>query len=257
MFDDLWLYIVVGFAAQLIDGSLGMAYGVSSNTFLLSLGLPPAMASASVHIAEVGTTAVSGISHLCLKNVNKKLVLSLVFTGVLGGAAGAYLLTQLETTYLKPAIALYLLVMGVRILVKALKRKAGEETSEKAKYKPSFLAGLGLVGGFFDAMGGGGWGPIVTTTLIANGEQPRYVIGSVNTSEFFVTLVQAATFFAVMGIGYWRIILGLLIGGVVAAPFAAWLCKKVPAKALMIIVGIVISGLSVRTIWLGVESLLY
>ena len=147
--------------------------------------------------------------------------------------------------------------MGVRILVKALKRKAGEETSEKAKYKPSFLAGLGLVGGFFDAMGGGGWGPIVTTTLIANGEQPRYVIGSVNTSEFFVTLVQAATFFAVMGIGYWRIILGLLIGGVVAAPFAAWLCKKVPAKALMIIVGIVISGLSVRTIWLGVESLLY
>jgi uncharacterized membrane protein YfcA len=255
MFEDVLLYAVIGFAAQMIDGCLGMAYGVSSNTFLLSLGLPPAAASASVHIAEVGTTAVSGISHLLLKNVDRKLILSLVFTGVLGGAAGAYLLSRLDPTYLKPAISLYLLIMGGRILWKAFRRGRDEE-SEKREYRPAFLAGLGLVGGFFDAVGGGGWGPIVTTTLIANGEQPRYVIGSVNTSEFFVTVAQAATFITIMGIEYWRIIIGLLVGGVVAAPLAAWLCKKIPAKALMIVVGVVIIGLSVRTIWLGVEALL-
>jgi uncharacterized membrane protein YfcA len=244
---NILLFTLVGFVAQIIDGALGMAYGVSSTTFLLSIGVPPAIASATIHTAEVFTTAASGFSHLRLGNVNKKLVGSLLIPGVIGGVVGAYILTNIPTNIIKPIVAAYLLIMGVLILIKAF-RKAPEATEEP---KPLLLA---LVGGFFDAVGGGGWGPIVTSTLVARGHNPRFTIGSVNTTEFFVTTAEAITFFAVIGallLQSWPVIVGLLLGGVIAAPLAALVCKKLPAKTLMIMVGTLITLLSIRTISLA------
>ncbi len=240
---SILLYIVVGFFAQIIDGSLGMAYGVSSNTFLLSLGIPPAAASASVHMAEVVTTGVSGISHWRLGNIDKNLIKRLLIPGMVGGVIGAYLLTAIPGDVIKPYVSAYLLIMGIIILVKAMQK------NQEHKEVTSHLSILGLVGGFFDAVGGGGWGPIVTTTLVARGKHPRFAIGSVNFSEFFVTLAESITFVLTLSFGkYWLIILGLLIGGVIAAPMAAFMAKKLPTKALMILVGVLIIVLSLRTL---------
>jgi uncharacterized membrane protein YfcA len=244
---NIFAYIIVGFIAQLIDGALGMAYGVSSTTFLLSLGVSPAVASASVHTAEVFTTAVSGASHWKLGNVDKQLVKRLLIPGVLGGIVGAYILTSIPANVIKPFIAFYLVIMGIRILWKVIKRS----TPVRTEMAPKRLIPLASAGGFFDAIGGGGWGPIVTSTLVANGHHPRFTIGSVNLSEFFVTLAEAATFFTLLGVVHWQVIVGLLIGGVLAAPMAAFACKKIPCRALMLIVGLVITGLSVRTIFLA------
>jgi uncharacterized membrane protein YfcA len=243
------LYVLVGFLAQLIDGALGMAYGVSSNTFLLSLGIPPAAASASVHMAEVVTTGVSGVSHWRLGNIDWNLVKRLLIPGVLGGIAGAYLLTSIDGNVIKPFVSAYLLLMGVIILVKASrydpKPHSGVHTAR--------VSALGTVGGFFDAIGGGGWGPIVTTTLVARGKDTRLTIGSVNFSEFFVTLAESITFVLTLSFAqYWQIILGLLVGGVIAAPLAAILTRKLPVKALMMLVGVLIIVLSIRTILLAV-----
>jgi hypothetical protein len=240
---SILMYIVVGFFAQIIDGSLGMAYGVSSNTFLLSLGIPPAAASASVHMAEVVTTGVSGISHWRLGNIDKNLIKRLLIPGVVGGVIGAYLLTSIPGDIIKPFISAYLLIMGIIILVKALQK------NQEHREVTSHLSILGLIGGFFDAVGGGGWGPIVTTTLVARGKHPRFAIGSVNFSEFFVTLAESITFVLTLSFGkYWQTILGLLIGGVIAAPMAAFMAKKLPSKAIMILVGVLIIVLSLRTI---------
>lgn len=246
MEDNILIFVLVGFIAQIIDGALGMAYGVSSNTFLLSIGIPPAAASASVHTAEIFTTAVSGFSHWRLKNIDRSLILKLVIPGVLGGITGAYLLSNLPGDKLKPYISAYLAIMGLVIIGKALRRNQVEHEVK------DLIVPLGLIGGFFDAIGGGGWGPIVTTTLVARGNNPRYTIGSVNTSEFFVTFAESVTFILTIGLTHWRIILGLLIGGVIAAPLAAILCKKLPTKALMLAVGILILILSVRTIILAI-----
>lgn len=247
MEDNIWIFIVVGFLAQIIDGALGMAYGVSSNTFLLSIGIPPAAASASVHMAEIFTTGVSGFSHWRLKNIDRSLILKLLIPGVLGGITGAYILSSLPGDKLKPYISAYLAIMGLVIIRKALVRNHEE------KKVTSFIAPLGLVGGFFDAIGGGGWGPIVTTTLVARGNNPRYTIGSVNASEFFVTFAESITFILAIGLTHWRIILGLLIGGVIAAPLAAIICKKLPVRILMLAVGIIILVLSIRTIILAIQ----
>ncbi len=244
---NIFVYIIVGFIAQLIDGALGMAYGVSSTTFLLSLGVSPAVASASVHTAEVFTTAVSGASHWKFGNVDKQLVKRLLIPGVLGGIVGAYILTSIPGNVIKPFIAFYLVIMGIRILWKVIRRS----TPVRTEMTPKRLIPLASAGGFFDAIGGGGWGPIVTSTLVANGHHPRFTIGSVNLSEFFVTLAEAATFFTLLGVVHWQVIVGLLIGGVLAAPMAAFACKKIPCRALMLIVGLVITGLSVRTIFLA------
>jgi uncharacterized membrane protein YfcA len=244
--ENIIVFMIVGFLAQLIDGCLGMAYGVSSTTFLLSVGVPASVASASVHTAEVFTTLVSGVSHWKLGNVDKKLVKKLLIPGIIGGVIGAYILTTVPGDMIKPFIAVYLLIMGVRILYKALKGKTGKLFEGKKKF-----AVLALFGGFFDAIGGGGWGPIVTSTLVANGHTPRYTIGSVNFAEFFVTLAEAVTFFALLKLVHWQVIVGLIIGGVIAAPIAAHFCKKIPAKKLMIIVGVVIIALSIRTLYLA------
>jgi len=244
---SILLYVLVGFVAQIIDGALGMAYGVSSNTFLLSLGLPPAAASASVHMAEVVTTGVSGAAHWRLGNIDWKLVKRLLIPGVVGGVAGAYLLTSIDGDVIKPYIAGYLLLMGAYIIYKAFRNDGhindGTHTAR--------VSVLGLVGGFCDAIGGGGWGPVVTTTLVARGKNPRLTIGSVNFSEFFVTFAESVTFVLTLAFSqYWQIILGLLIGGVIAAPLAARVTKSLPLKSLMILVGVLIVILSIRTIYL-------
>ena len=241
MWEQVGMFMVVGFLAQLVDGALGMAYGVISNTFLLSLGIPPVISSSSVHIAEIFTTGVSGFSHFKFGNIDKKLFLKLIIPGIVGGILGSYLLTQIPGSIIKPFIAIYLSIMGVMILVKLITKKQYREVKKG-------LRPLAIIGGFFDAIGGGGWGPIVTSTLVANGNHPRFTIGSVNASEFFVTLAEAITFVALLGIVRWQIVLGLIIGGVVAAPFAAFLCKKLPPRLLMLITGSTVVFLSVRTI---------
>jgi uncharacterized protein len=239
-----YIAIVVGFLAQIIDGTLGMAYGVSSSSFLLGMGIPPAAASASVHTAEIFTTAVSGLSHLRFGNVDKKLLPKLLLPGIVGAVLGAYVLTALPGNRIKPFIALYLFVMGIVIL-----RKALNHTTEREIH--THVAPLGLAGGFFDAIGGGGWGPIVTTTLLARGNHVRFTVGTVNAAEFFVTVAASITFFISIGLTHLYIILGLILGGVLAAPLAAYICKKLPARVLMFVVGILIILLSIRTIYLS------
>jgi len=243
----LLAYVAVGFIAQIIDGALGMAYGVSCTSFLLSVGVPPALASASVKSAEVFTTFVSGISHFRLGNVDKKIFLKLLIPGVLGGIIGAYVLTNLPGNVLKPYISAYLLIMGIRIIYKAVK-----EFNKEPRDIGNGIYPLGFIGGMMDAIGGGGWGPIVTTTLVARGNSARFTIGSVNASEFFMTLAQVITFSFLLTITSWDIIIGLLIGGVIAAPLAAFICKKLEPKKLMLLVGILISILSIRTIYLAI-----
>jgi uncharacterized membrane protein YfcA len=241
--DSLMVFIVVGFLAQLIDGALGMGYGVTSTTFLLSSGLSPAAASASVHVASVFTTLSSGLSHLRLGNVDKAIFRGLVIPGILGGVIGAYLLSKLPGDQIKPFVSFYLMLMGVRILWKALRRPP------KVQMAIHHLFPLGVLGGFFSSLGGGGWGPIVTTTLVARGNNPRYIIGSVNLAEFFVTFFQAITFILTVRFAeYSTVILGLVIGGVIAAPMAAWVCKSLSPRKLMMVVGVLIIGLSIRTI---------
>jgi len=232
--------IAVGFLAQLIDGALGMAYGVSSTTFLKAIGIPSAAASASVHTAEVFTTLVSGVSHLKMKNIDKKLFINLVIPGVIGGGLGAFVLSSYSADFLDPFVDAYLIIMGIIIVIRAF-----------VKIEKTYLTGkkiipVGFVGGLMDAIGGGGWGPIVTSTMVATGHPPRYVIGSVNTAEFFVTVIQALTFTVFLGIGdYWQIIVCLAVGGVIAAPLAAYICTKIKTKTMMIVVGTVIVLLNI------------
>jgi uncharacterized membrane protein YfcA len=248
---NILLFILVGFIAQMIDGALGMAYGVSSNTFLLGLGIPPAAASASVHMAEVVTTGISGYSHWKLGNVDMKLVRRLLIPGVIGGLLGAYILTAIDGNIIKPYIAVYLMIMGGIIIYKAYTMTPRKKHDE---YHGPRISLLGLFGGFFDAIGGGGWGPVVTSTLVARGKHVRRTIGSVNFSEFFVTLGESILFIFTLNFGeYWQIILGLLIGGAIAAPIAARLAQKLPIKTLMIVVGVLIILLSIRTLYLAVK----
>ncbi|MCD7867163.1 MAG: sulfite exporter TauE/SafE family protein [Clostridiales bacterium] len=237
----IFLYILLGFAAELIDGTAGMAYGVSSNTFLRLTGMPSAVSSACVHSAEIFTTLVSGLSHLRLKNINWKLFWMLLLPGALGGIGGAYMLSNFESTILDVIIDLYLIVMGIVILVKAFQRQ------KLRKDYGRYACFLGLVGGFSDAMGGGGWGPVVTSTLLATGHEPRKTIGTVNSAEFFVTLAETTTFVAILGNfrSYFTIILGLIIGGVIAAPIGAVLCKKLPVRWILTGVGILVILLNV------------
>ena len=239
------IFLLVGFIAQMIDGTLGMAYGVSCNTFLLTAGIPPAIASASVHFAEVFTTLASGISHFKMKNIDKKLFLRLLVPGVLGGVIGAYILSNFDGGVIAPFVNAYLIVMGIVIIIKMITMKKDKKPREVGRA----VYGLGLVGGFCDAIGGGGWGPVVTSTLVASGHDVKKTIGSVNTAEFFVTLAQSITFFTILGFMDNMVsILGLIVGGVIAAPFAAYFCKKIPVRPLLGIVGAVIIFLNARSL---------
>jgi uncharacterized protein len=237
---EFFALIGIGFLAQLVDGALGMAFGLISTTALLSLGIPPAQASAAVHTAEVATTAASGLAHLFHQNINRRLFLTLSAAGVLGGVLGAYILSNIDGKAIRPFVSAYLLVIGILILMKAVKLAP---TNEDAKV--GYAAPLGLVGGFLDAVGGGGWGPLVTSTLIGSGHAPRKVIGSVNAAEFFVTVAVATTFFIELGMAHVEHIAALIVGGLLAAPFGGYIVRYVPPHALMAVVGVLVSALAV------------
>lgn len=241
---NILYYILAGFVAQMIDGALGMAYGVTATTFLLSGGISPAASSASVHASEIFTSGVSGLMHLKFGNVNTKLFRSLLIPGVIGAILGAYVLTSLEdyNYIIKPLVSGYTLFLGVVIIFKALKKD-----SIRKRIKRIFP--LAFTGGLLDSIGGGGWGPIVSSTLIARGRNARYTIGSVNLAEFFVALASSLTFVTIIGLTHWVIIVGLIIGGVIAAPIAAYLANKIPTKTIMILVGVVVIIVSLKRIF--------
>jgi uncharacterized membrane protein YfcA len=236
---DLWIYIGLGFVAQLIDGALGMAYGLISTSALLATGIPPAVASASVHAAEMVTTGLAGASHIWNRNVDWSLFKRLAPAGVIGGVAGAYILTGLPETIVKAFITVYLIAMTLLIARRLM--GAG------SKHRPLIGAiPIGAAGGFLDAVGGGGWGPLVTSTLIARGDSPRQSIGSVSVSECVVTIAVSAAFVSVLDFGrYSRIVLGLIIGGALAAPLAGYFARVLPQRLLMGIVALVVGGLGI------------
>jgi siroheme synthase-like protein len=245
--DSSFLYFMLGgFIAQMIDGALGMAYGVSATTFLLSFGISPAVASMSVHASEIFTSGVSGLMHLKFGNVHNRLFKAIVVPGVLGAILGAYVLTEFEnySTYIKPIVGVYTLFLGILIIYKVVRKKQSRKKVKRAGLLATF-------GGFLDSIGGGGWGPVVSSTLIAQGKHPRLVVGSVNLAEFFVSLASSFTFLTILGGSHWQTILGLILGGVCAAPIAALLSKKLNVKAMMLIVGIVIVIVSLRIILLS------
>ena len=241
---SILFFILAGFTAQMIDGALGMAYGVTATTFLLSAGVPPAASSASVHASEIFTSGVSGLMHLKFGNVNTKLFRTLLLPGIIGAILGAYILTSLEeyNYILKPIVSIYTLFLGVVIISKALK-------ADKIRQRIKKIFPLALMGGLLDSIGGGGWGPIVSSTLIAGGRNARFTIGSVNLAEFFVSLASSVTFFTLIGLTHWTIIAGLIIGGIIAAPIAAYLANKIPVKSIMILVGIVVIITSLKRIF--------
>ncbi len=242
---DFLLFVAVGFAAQLVDGAIGMAYGLFSTTILLSLGIQPAVASASVHAAEVVTTGASGLSHWRFGNINPLMLRRLALSGVVGGSIGAYLLANVDGDTIRPFVSAYLAVMGIWVLSKAIRTRRLEERT------PRFISPLGFVGGFMDAVGGGGWGPIVTSTLVGQGLRPRSAVGSSCGAEFFMTTSVSITFVMTIGLDLWPIILGLIVGGVVAAPFGAYLAAKLPDRPLMILVGVTIVILGMRELLQG------
>ncbi len=237
-------FIAVGFAAQLVDGALGMAFGVISNTLLVGvLGVPPALASQRVHVVECFTTGVSGISHLIHRNIDGRLFLRLLIPGVIGGFSGAYLLSSLDAGAVKPFVLMYLTGIGVYLLWRGLMYPP------KLK-EAKLVAPLGLVGGFLDAAGGGGWGPVVTSNLLIQGADPRKVVGTVNSVEFFLTLTISAAFIYHLGVADLAgATLGLLIGGLLAAPLGAWAAKHFPAKQMLILVGAVLTLTSAYGVW--------
>jgi len=237
-------FILIGFAAQLVDGALGMAFGVICNTLLVAvMGVPPATASARIHVVEVFTTGVSGISHLLHRNIEWPLFFRLLVPGLIGGVAGAYFLSSISGELVKPFVLGYLVCVGAWLLVR------GIFYPPKIK-KPSVIAPLGLIGGFLDAAGGGGWGPVVTSNLLVQGAEPRKVVGTVNSVEFFLTLAVSATF--IWHLGFADVAgatLGLLIGGVIAAPMGAFMAKRFSPKLMLILVGIVLTATSAFSLW--------
>jgi hypothetical protein len=232
-------FIAIGFAAQLVDGALGMAFGVVCNVLLVAvLGLAPARSSANIHIVEVFTTAASGLSHALAGNVDRRLFLRLLLPGIVGGVTGAYVLINLDGETVKPYILGYLVLIGVYLLARGI-------LFPPKPAKPKVVEPLALVGGFLDAVGGGGWGPVVTSNLLVQGVEPRRVIGTVSAVEFFLTVTVSATFIYHLG---WQAFalatVGLIIGGVAAAPLGAVIARRVSTKMLLILVGVVLIATS-------------
>lgn len=244
-----WM-MLVGFLAEIVAGSMGMGYGVICTTTLLFLGIPPHAVSASIHSAESFTTAAGSISHIKLKNVSKSLVKRLAIPAIIGAVIGAVSLTYLGEYYskiTKTAISFYTLYLGIQILSNAFKKRQDKKLKKKTN-----LTRLGVIGGFIDAFAGGGWGPLVTGTLIKNSFTPRFAVGSSTVAKFILTLTAAITFIFTLGIQHWSIILGLLIGGIVTAPFSAMLTAKLPVKSMFIVIGILVIVMSSITIYKSV-----
>ncbi len=248
---EIFYFLMAGFVAQMIDGALGMAYGVTATTFLMSVGISPLHATASVHSSEIFTSGVSGYMHIKFGNINSKLFKAVLIPGVIGAALGAWVISELSSfeqyaKALQPIISVYTAILGILILRKAL--------IKRTKKKP--VKNIGLLawsGGFLDSIGGGGWGPIVNSTLIAAGRHPRYTIGSVNLAEFFVSFASSVVFALYVGLeNYGMVILGLVLGGTIAAPIAAHLAQRLPVKSMMVLVGIVVIIVSLRKILLVV-----
>jgi uncharacterized protein len=237
-------FIAIGFGAQLVDGAIGMAFGVITNTLLVSvMGMSPAQASARVHIVEMFTTAASGISHVMHKNVDWKLFSRLAIPGVIGGVLGAYVLTNIDAAVAKPFVMVYLSGIGIYLLY-----RAWGYTHEHRQ--PKVIAPLGFIGGFLDAAGGGGWGPVVTSNLLIQGSSPRMTVGTVNTTEFFLTTAVSITFITQIGFeAFTAATLGLLIGGLLAAPFGAYLAKRIPPQRLMLMVGVILTMTSLFSLY--------
>ncbi len=253
---EFLLFAAVGFLAQIVDGALGMAYGVVCSTVLLSLGVTPAHVSAAVHVAELFTTAASGTSHLYHRNIDWHLFLRLAPFGIVGGCVGAFVLTSFEGEMVKPFITTYLALIGCWLVVRSFRKIPSKPVPA------SFVAPLGTVGGFLDAAGGGGWGPVVTTGLLGAGAAPRYVVGTVNASEFLITLTISSTFLAALLTGYWQTanayssqalaIAGLVVGGIGAAPFAGLITKRISEGLLLRAIGCLIVLLAT---WQTIEML--
>jgi siroheme synthase-like protein len=242
---NLWIYLLVGFIAQMIDGALGMAYGVSVTTFLLSIGISPAIASASMHASEIFTTGSSSLVYMRYKNVNIKLFKKLVWPGAIGAILGATAISFISKDYfviIKPLVSIYTLILGAMIILRAKNIHLRKDNKIKK---------IGLVaatGGFLDSVGGGGWGPIVTTSLIAGGRQLKYAVGSSHLAKFFVATISSITFFTIIGIDHWQIILGLVIGGMIAAPISIYFSNKIPTKKGLLFVGCLVIAISLKTI---------
>ena len=242
-----WM-VMVGFLAEIVAGSMGMGYGVICTTVFLIMNIPPPVISASIHSAESFTTAAGSISHYKFGNVNKKLTKKLAIPAIIGAVLGALLLSYVGERYArmtKPLIGAYTLYLGIRLLRNAFAKK---EANGKIKKKRTHITSLGFIGGFIDSFGGGGWGPLVTGTFIKNGRTPRYVIGSSTVAKFILTLASAITFIFTVGIHHWNIVAGLLLGGIITAPFSAMLTAKLPVKKMFVVVGIVVIVMSLISI---------
>lgn len=260
MTEQFFVFALIGFIAQFIKGSIGMAFGVISSSFLLSLGIPPVLVSASVHTASIATTAATGLSHVFFKNIDLRLFRRLLIPGIISSILGAYVLTRIPLEIARPIIGAYLLSMGLMILLRATHHIASTKKVPELFIKkilndqlPSEhvrgAAPLSCLGGFCDAVGGGGWGHILTSSLLAQEASPHYVIGTVNTVQFFVALSASITFFLMVGITHWHIILALITGGVLAAPLAAFMVRKVNPPVLMLVAGVVVVILSSRILY--------
>ncbi|RKR07653.1 hypothetical protein C7446_0469 [Kushneria sinocarnis] len=250
----LILFGIAGFIAQLVDGAIGMGYGLTSSSILLAMGITPAIASASIHMAETATTAASGLSHLRLGNVDKRLVRTMLIPGALGAFAGACFLSNIPGDMIKPYISTVLLLLGLYIVARYLFGfEAGAGSARIARWK---LIPLSVVAGFFDSVGGGGWGPISTPVLLAHrGIEARKVIGSVDSSEFFVTVAGTLGFLLALGVDNinWQWVAIFAISGLLAAPLAAWLVRLMPAQLLGVFVGGAIVVINARTVLGAVE----
>jgi uncharacterized membrane protein YfcA len=236
---DILTFVLIGFLAQIVDGALGMAFGVITTSVLLTLGVPPATASAMTHITEIFTTAASGTSHVIHRNVDWRFVARLAPAGMLGGAIGAYLLSSIDAGAIAPFVSVYLIGVGAYILFKAFRPMFPRSVDDR------LIPVVGLGGGLLDAMGGGGWGPIVTTSLIGRGHEPRKVIGSTTLTEFVVTVTISVTFVLTLGWSDLSAAVGLIIGGIIAAPLGAVVAKNLPARVLMVAVALLIIATSV------------
>jgi uncharacterized protein len=238
-------FLAAGFVFAMIDGAIGMSYGVTSTTFSLSMGIPPAPASMGVHLSEVLSNGIAGWMHYRMGNINWKMFKLLLIPGIIGAVLGAYILSSLEhySQYTKPFVSFYTLILGIVIL-----RKAFQIGKKRVSGKIKRIGLLGLGGGFIDAVGGGGWGSIVLSTLIAGGRHPRFSLGSVKLSRFFIALMSSLTFITMLNGSYWEAVAGLVIGSALAAPIAAKISNKLSAKTLMVAVSIIVIIVSINSI---------